>query len=177
MTEHPILFQDRLVEALLEGRKTQTRRVGPSARRWLKAEEGDTLWVREAWQPFADAGYIYRAGPWHGEPDLHKPYSGWKPSIHMPRRACRLELRLREKPYLQRLQDMTEADAKAEGVKACATHGRWLGPPRKGETEPGCFSSARDAFASLWDGINAPRGFGWTANPDVVVLRFWEVPT
>lgn len=84
-------------------------------------------------------------------------YGGrWRPSIHMPRWASRITLAV-EHIRLEHVQDITEADARAEGV------------------EPATISRSfayRDGFADLWDEINGPRGWGWVANPWVWAVTF-----
>ena len=95
-TERPILFQDTMVSAILDGRKTVTRRVGPT---WACCQAGDRLWVREA--------HALVDGPcWSGLPCVEGPDGQWayyrtgfdrtaprwRPSIHLPRWACRLHL-------------------------------------------------------------------------------------
>lgn len=175
MKEWPILFQDRLVRANLADRKTETRRVGPAAKRWLKAEAGDVLWVREAWHPVSTGGFHFRAdGPCgcFGPSKTGDPR--WRPSIHMPRAACRLFLELLEKPWLERLQDITEEGARAEGVEGQAS----VILPGLEEYRGAAWGhlTARGAFASLWDGINEPRGYGWDRNPEVTVLRYRRLP-
>lgn len=227
MVEHPILFKDRLVRALLRERepKTETRRVGPAAKRWLKAAAGDTLWVRESWMPLpveevsrlrsggmtpgpwsAQAGgVLYRATTMAPAFDyLAAAGHRWKPSIHMPRRAARVALVLSEKPWVESLQSIQEKGAVAEGVErfeakqsvtGCGYWGgvsRWLksdeaerSPGRYNRHNTACYVNGeavrtawvnpRDAFASLWDDVNAARGYGWDANPEVVVLRFKRV--
>lgn len=164
MADLPILFRDRLVRAILEGRKTQTRRVGPRAHHWLKMDAGDRLWVREAWHKHEGFPPCYRA-------DQDCDYAPWKPSIHMPRSISRIDLVLKEKPYTQPIRDITEQDSRAEGVEYAPSQpsGKdfgWLGSHRL--THP----TAREAFVDLWDSINDERGFGWANNPIVVVLTF-----
>lgn len=179
MTDRPILFQGRLVRAILRGEKTQTRRVGPGAKRWLKAEAGDRLWVRESgWLDRAEGRFFgYAATPEWAKaadtglfpsgvgPDFKPDPKDWKavPSIHMPRWASRITLELTEKPRLESLQAMRERDAVAEGVQRNGDY--WHGVNHDHKT-------ARDAFECLWDSINEDRGFGWDANPEVVVLTF-----
>lgn len=107
--EKPILFMDAMVAAILDGRKTVTRRVGKT---WATVQPGTRLWVREAWAPThpdhpkvrvsyrTDAtsyGRYQDADGWRcafPEPlGIKVPFPpAWRPSIHMPRWACRLEL-------------------------------------------------------------------------------------
>ena len=202
MIERPILFQGRLVRALLADRKTETRRCGPMAARWLRAEAGDILWVREAWAPmcrvrdptcFCDGEertknhYIeYRAdtenprpGDWPPEKDPDAPR--WRPAIHMPRTAARIFRVLVEKPWLEGIQEITEAGARAEGVKPLGAEefGGILKQSATGEgfhgSEGMAFVTARLAFEDLWNSINRVRGFGWDTKTPVVVLRFKKV--
>jgi hypothetical protein len=85
----------------------------------------------------------------------------WTPSIHMPRWASRITLEATADARLERLQDISEDDARAEGAE--------LGP-RPGATIDYVHSTARDAYAALWDEING--AVSWAANPEVVVLQF-----
>lgn len=137
--ERPILFSGPMVRAILEGRKTQTRRVlknpddGVSTtiedgsplycddggfwhpRPCPYGQPGDRLWVREAHQLSPD-GPIYRAtAREHGtyEPGGAGP---WRPSIHMPRWASRITLEITD-VRVERVQEITEDDAIAEGVE------------------------------------------------------------
>lgn len=123
MKEHGIVFSSLMVRAILCGRKTQTRRVAKSQRRW---NVGDRMWVRETWQhlqnqnnenasalePKSSSECFYRAD--ESDPTT-VPVSGrWRPSLYMPRWASRLTLEitgLRTEP----VQSITEADAIAEG--------------------------------------------------------------
>lgn len=196
MKERPILFRPRLVRAILDGKKTQTRRVvnpqpmvtvheplppteiiEAALRSIIEAEDcpygkpGDRLWVRESFSVPWKHGL--KEGPlpcWYwadGNPD-HGDWTRPKPSIHMPRWACRLLLEVVE-IRVQRLRDMTEEEAQAEGAeRGVCTHP---------DCEPGSCASSRyrTAFAMLWDTINADRGFGWGANPLVRVVTFKRV--
>ena len=87
--------------------------------------------------------------------------SPWKPSIHMPRWASRITLGLTE-VRVQRLQEISEEDAKAEGV--------WGDEPYQGVGD-----LPSDRFAALWDSINEKRGFGWNTDPFVWCLSFKRV--
>lgn len=182
VSEKPILFSGAMVRAILDGRKTQTRRVvKPQPSRdlfhleclpggeWRDEEvslglcpygqPGDRLWVRETWGMTVDAGVhpadselVYRAT----DPDWSTT-EGWKwrPSIFMRRFACRLFLEVTA-VRVERLQDISPQDAWAEAIP----HDDW-------ET-----GGAVTEFARLWDSINAKRGYGWESNPWVWVVEF-----
>jgi len=177
--EIPILFSGPMVRAILEGRKTQTRRVvkpqslfdGKEAivkrfpeQKGLGYEVGDRLWVREAFS--YDRLDIDKDGtlpPWYwadGNPengDWTKP----KPSIHMPRWASRITLEVTA-VKVERLQDISEEDAKAEGVaKPILPH--WPERP---------YASA---FRGLWSDINGKTA--WLDNPWVVAISFKPSPS
>lgn len=115
--------------------------------------------MRETWCPSPD-GPIYRATEEDAgslEPDDRNI---WKPSIHMPRWASRLTLEV-VAVRVERVQEIAEADAMAEGVE----YGLHLpGHPRQ--------CTARWQFMKLWDSINAARGFGWDSNPWAWVVEF-----
>jgi hypothetical protein len=85
----------------------------------------------------------------------------WRPSIFMPKEAARLFLQVAN-VRVERLQDITEEDALKEGVKA-------YGPNNCSGT------SARIAFAELWDSLNEKRGYGWNTNCWVWVIEFERV--
>lgn len=186
MAERPILFSAPMVRAILNGTKTQTRRVvkpQPVATRgskkpWCSIEDllktcpygqpGDRLWVRESgwerpertprmmregadtWEP-----YYYDADGWIDED--HADFKRWgfrrRPSIHMPRWASRIDLEITA-VRVERLQDISEPDAKAEGVD-----------PQ--------FLLARTGFVSLWESINGTAS--WDENPWVWVIEFKRV--
>jgi len=181
----PILFSTDMVKAILAGRKTQTRRVvkpqpitlpqgfyfhpkkniaihiigNPSKHTAVTkhcpyGQIGDILWVRETW---AEYGPI--AGKFHYKADhINGPYVNdfkWKPSIHMPREACRLFLRITS-VRVERLQNITEADAIAEGIQY--------------NSDAPASITNKGSFAKLWESINGPAS--WQANPWVWVVEF-----
>jgi len=170
-----------MVRALLDGRKTQTRRLASSP--LAKALPDDRLWVRETSMPAIDAGggdfrYAadYDTAGYRRMADLHK----WTPAIHMVRRASRLTQVVTEVRF-ERLQDISEADAMAEGITSeevivgahCAggvhtevTATRYF---YDGCAEEG-FESAVDAYAALWDHLHGAGS--WDKNPELVALTF-----
>lgn len=174
ITEKPILFSTPMVQAILAGKKTMTRRV-------IKKEVelahpryalDDVLWVRETFGILSDLGnynngkdtILYKAT------EERKPYDTfmWKPSIFMPRAASRITLKVTD-VKIQLLQEITEEDARAEGI----TDG---GCTNCGNHEPcGCDKpspDARDSFIWLWDSINEKRGYGWGKDQWVYAIRF-----
>ena len=205
MKERPILFSGPMVRAILAGTKTQTRRVykprelepyeiidelddGRAWPYWFDPNQGpeyhpvvcpygapgDRLWVREAFalhrihdptppakvKPSLLLGVAYRATGDAAD-------GRWRSSLHMPRWASRLTLEVTG-VRVERLQAITEEDARAEGIEPRVTFGRTA--PRIHVA-----STHREAFEALWDEINAPRGYGWDANPWVWVVEFRRV--
>jgi len=121
---------------------------------------GDSLWVRESLHcAHATNEALYTADNADVMRDGVEARWEWQratlPSIHMPRWACRLELKIAA-VRVERVQDISDADARAEGVA-------------KSE---GVY---RDHFSFLWDSINAKRGVGWDVNPWVWVIEFTKV--
>jgi hypothetical protein len=182
MKERPILFSGRMVRAILENRKTQTRRVTGNY-----GVPGDRLWVRETlfcgddnlWRYSADNGQvgIECANPtamvvWA----LHKKQD-YCSSIFMPRWASRITVEITD-VRIQCLQEISEEDAMAEGISECLIPADDEGPNRIGymvgpdDGMSGLDVSPRDSFRKLWDSINAKRGFGWHTNPRVRALTF-----
>ena len=201
----PILFSPPMIRALLDGRKTQTRRMT------FEASPGDLLWVRETFAletsvesgdrpPFADgrpmklrsAGDVDCIEPAWTQPhyratdpdqDLTCERDGcaqcrddgmgphWRPSIYMPRWASRLTLEVTE-VRRERLQDITDDDAKAEGIRWSSRSEGYSYDPEDGG--PGYHRSApRVSFLKLWDSINGKRaGAAWDDNPLVTVISF-----
>jgi hypothetical protein len=214
--ERPILFSGPMVRAILDGTKTQTRRVilpsplyhsDPVGWVWDRKGRGmvkpegayldppygftqshwavlcpfghpdDRLWVRETWAaPFrrpgaSDPEFCYQADLAPGQQYLG--VDRWRPSIHMPRRASRISLELTG-VRVERVQDICEADAIAEGIEpvvAMGAHRTFV------NYAPGLPAHllARDSYRTLWDSLNAARGYGWDANPWVWVLEFRTV--
>lgn len=186
MRERPILFSGPMVRAILDGRKTQTRRVitkinpayldahcgeraGVNERRVNRAAlasmdcpfgvVGDRLWVREAWCEVR-SGLRYRADFPEGEPNPLR----FKPSIHMPRSASRLTLEV-ESVRVERVQDIGEVDATFEGVAPVEN-------PAPTDPDGWDATDYRAGFARLWDSLNKSRGYGWDANPWVWAISF-----
>lgn len=215
MTDRPILFSGPMVRALLDGSKTQTRRLlnpqpyptanvtgfqkvfkdrpyfeatgenGPISCAFpqggcfcvpypnIKIATGDRLWVREAWKvdraldtmkPRDIRSGVYVAYDAGGASHQIKPKL-WiggrlRPSIFMPRWASRLTLTVTD-VRIQRLQNISEGDARDEGCKAIGSHN---GPD---EDE----RSYVWTFQTLWDSLNAERA-PWEANPWVVAYSF-----
>lgn len=152
--EHPILFSGPMVKALLEDRKTQTRRpIKPrDAHQCPYGSVGGILWVREAYTE-DDAGFIYRA-----DNECIGNSVRWRPSIFMPRRASRITLTITD-IKIQRLQDITEPQAMAEGVTLLCSS-----------------ESCRDAFRRTWDWLHKPYGLaGWDSNPLVWAIGFKRI--
>lgn len=128
---------------------------------------GDRLWVRETWMDLTGTGishwdvatgkrarYAYGAeSPPGSESDEARKDFGlkWRPSIHMPRQACRLVLEVTD-VRVGRLQAISEADARAEGV------------------DPEMPDECVLAFQRLWESINGPAN--WDSNPWVWVIEF-----
>jgi len=116
---------------------------------------GNQLWVRETFHQHYMGGLpCYKADDNCKETDV----INWKPSIFMPRWASRIQLEIKD-IRIERIQDISEEDAKAEGIE-------W------GE---GAGSNPRVIFSNLWDSINEKRGFGWGLNPWVWVIDFERI--
>jgi len=189
MKSRPILFSAPMVRALLAGTKTQTRRVCKPANEsnltfvtrcggFWGDEDGDVLftcpygqpglrlWVRETWayETHALASKHYeQEGPWVYAADNRgtqgRLCDRWRPSIHMFRAASRLTLEITG-VRVERLQDISEADAIAEG---------W---PK--QIDPGAHTGGNggpfDWYRALWESINGPGS--WDANPWVWCISF-----
>jgi len=162
MTERPIMFKGPMVRAILDGTKTQTRRLS------LRGEcgPGTILWVRETFCEQGCGRFLYRASVENPEWKMRR----WKPSIFMPRMASRIELEV-TLVCCQLLQDISEEDAEAEGAMTW-----WNGLSQ--EEQFGMYDGGRGpiaAFRMLWDSINAKRGVGWDTNPWVWAVSFRRV--
>ena len=180
MKERPILFSGPMVRAILNGNKIQTRRVVKShpAYRCPYGEVGDLLWVRETWG--VAPGYDHlppRDLMPHGMKVNYAAdgsLSGCKlrPSIHMPRWASRITLEITE-VRIELLQQISEADATAEGVQAIPYTGENAGPNRfTVDVAGGSLNAptAVEAFRALWEYINGDGA--WRENPWVWVVAF-----
>ena len=183
----PILFNTEMVRAILDGRKTVTRRPVKFGRgrnpKWsgyvpdggvlygsnnipaAKApyQAGDILWVRETWTSVPGGSYIYKVSvecpdAWRGT---------WHPSIHMPKEAARLFLRV-VAVWVERLKDITPEQIDAEGCK------EWTYSAMTGEPLP----SGPSWFRIAWDRTIKPSdlpAYGWEANPWVWVIKFERI--
>jgi len=158
INEKPILFNAEMVRAILNDRKTMTRRViknfwNISYSPWQK---GMTLWVRETWADNIKGcpnGITYRADHYDPQGDGPANPIKWKPSIYMPRWASRITLEI-VNVRVEQVQDISEEDAIAEGVR----------------TDDPILN-----FSILWDSINKKYGFGWTENPRCRCILFRRI--
>lgn len=193
--ERPILFSGEMVKAILDGRKTQTRRVVKlrdgedvgSIDRYRIAttgdngrvtdcpygKPGDRLWVRESHAPryFDDFTAAYKADWTSGAAEyVNEPT--WKPSIHMFRKDSRINLEITN-VRVERLNEISWKDAKAEGVEPSLSAGfdfdidgmLW---------DSGCKKYV-DEYKRLWDKINGKK-HPWSSNPWVWVVEFKKLP-
>ena len=191
MEERPIIFNTENVKAILDGRKTQTRRVIKKhplsgieitpKHNLHELERGynllipncpygqirERLWVRETFQN-SDAivngkTIIYKAD----EDEWGKKYVMWTSPLFMPRWASRITLEITEVRVekLQEIENYPE-DYKAEGYTPLMIGKSAI------DGEP--FEASADFawFEELWDSINAKRGYGWENNPWVWVIKF-----
>lgn len=184
--ERGMIFNDEMVRAILGGNKTQTRRIveekfyGRAVAAELLAKHcpygqpGDRIWVRETYRVHGNATdvatLVYRASvrnSWteqtHRVPVevCNKPVSEkWTPSIHMPRWASRILLEITD-VRVERLHDMSEADAKAEG----ATPATYKITPSE--------AVYRVGFGDIWRSIYGQDN--WLSNPLVWVIEFKRI--
>jgi len=207
--ERPILFSAPMVCAILEGRKTVTRRevkkrpaldclaagfepafltLPGNADLCPYGKPGDRLWVRETWycnhsevqkgpylqpadmqdldQAREDGDLVYAAD---GLNPYEQDQPTWKPSIHTPRWASRILLEITD-VRVERLQDITEEQAKAEGVRLYTDHAE-LGDWWHVEGIETYSADPRKSFELLWSSV----GGDWQANPWVWVVEFKRV--
>lgn len=142
-------------------------------------EAGDRLWVRETFAIELQSDIVVEgcAVASGGDPEVYYRADGedqwkcgWRPSIHMPRWASRINLEVTG-VRVERVQDISEADAKAEGMFQFADTGIWgSGNPTAG---PMCGDSAKDAFRLLWEKINGDGS--WGVNPWTWVIEFKRI--
>lgn len=192
MKEHPILFSTEMVQAIIAGRKTETRRImksnssnmffdentgcwnekndpisGENIRNHY-GERNDILWVRETWAKIST----------YPEPDCFGKYlyksmgdtpEKWTPSIFMSKKAARIWLRI-ENIFPQKLQDISEEDAIKEGIEKIPskvfTHPQY----KNYYDDKDIYCSSYESFKSLWKSINGEES--WKENPWVWVIKF-----
>lgn len=199
MAIKPILFNTKMVRAILDGRKDATRRIVkgfiPDDAVWgytaftpkgyiscrgtfadgygekffkLPCESGDILYVRETWKKAPNGYYYYEDWQRNGIADVTK----WKPSIHMPKEAARIWLKVTD-VRVERLQEITDEQAKREGIQydECPTGFTW-----KQETDMhNCYTTPIGAMQALWNSTIRKSDldcYGWDANPWVWVIEF-----
>lgn len=205
--EKPILFNTEMVQTILEGRKATTRRIikglydsttetggdfkfcNKLKQVFYKNEKdlinsnapykvGDILYVRETWLN-ADDGYHYKANATFVSEEVRKEYGyKWKPSIHMPKVAARIFLKVTS-VRVERLQSITEEGAKTEG----AAKQIWYQPyGTKSESNQKYIgdlvhhqANYITGFADIWDRtLKKPNGwmYSFKENPWVWVIEF-----
>lgn len=172
MIARPILFSAPMVRALIAGTKTQTRRLlKPTLQTIPYGIPGDLLWVRET---FAHVANFPPTARYYATDDVHEARKK-RPAIHMPRWASRLTLEITD-VRVQRLQDISEEEAIAEGVcsfqEANDRPGSWEGLSQKNRNGlvRAYYGSARKAYSALWESINGQDS--WDTNPWIVALTF-----
>jgi len=206
----PIIFSTEMVKKILDGGKTQTRRVvknirpksrykhhelqgvqhvyynsgedafvffdkdGPAAHTYNFHRTGDVLYVRETWAHFRTLDGFAKQGLYDYKADFTDvvPWK-WRPSIHMPKEAARIFLRVTN-VRAERLQDISANDCMAEGIKC---DNEILNPDP--ETHEGIknwnLAFAKTSYKELWNKLNAKRDGGiytWDMNPWVFVYEF-----
>lgn len=198
----PIIFSTEMVKAILEGRKTQTRRImkpqpqnktaeiyggmGPlhevvftdGTVAYIKYEPDTVAWVRESFCniPVSPGGNARLSGKYYYKADEDIRPDGWrvpwKPSIHMPHAAARIFLCVR-KIRAERLLDISDEDAIAEGFEGEVCN-------HDGSGAHGCTDCMNSGwieppqlhFMYYWDELNEKRGYPWSSNPWVWVYEF-----
>lgn len=220
MAVKPILFNTGMVRALLDGRKTVTRRVvkpqhlcvldsqyhqeHPETPDKVLLEKlcqppyqpDDILYVRETWQEKRGGGYLYKVDTVNSF-DLFVTPDGrvvseipWRPSIHMPKEAARIFLRVTD-VRVERLLDPFFTNKAAifvlqnEGIdigehcRQCINH---YGSPccidHEEDDECGILDDIRGDFSERWDAAIKPADralYGWAANPWVWVIEFKRI--
>lgn len=197
MKERGMIFNGEMVRAILDGRKTQTRRpikwkqtrfteIGEreDGSKWPWSEDaehacdfwhpcpfggvGDRIWVRETWNKYGGL-LTYRADhDWID--DMRKETvctAKWVPSIHMPRWASRILLEITD-VRVERLNSISQEDAQAEGLELTGWRPTYSDPDSGGEV-----MTPYDNFAQLWESIYGEES--WKANGWVWVISFKRV--
>jgi hypothetical protein len=202
----PILFNTEMVRAILGGRKSCTRRIVkgfiPNNAVWgytaftpkgyiscrgtfadgygekffkLPCKLGDILYVRETWKKAPNGYYYYEDWQRNDIADVTK----WKPSIHMPKEAARIWLKVTD-VRVERLQEITEEQACMEGTnpwdEACYENNGWH--PTLSDPDSGGEPNMVDGFHKLWNSTIKKSDldrYGWEANPYVFVIEFVKI--
>jgi hypothetical protein len=196
--EKPIIFSTPMVQAILEGRKTQTRRVC-LLQNWSYSELhdlnknkifrkidgnvtcpynniGDFLWVRETYSPKPVLYHMrYKASMTElGLHEFKSVYGDWKPAFFMPKDAARIWLQITN-VKVERVQDISDSDAKQEGIETFSdgpynaiSYADYLNPNKLLELP-------KDSYKSLWVKINGLDN--WNQNPWVWVIEFKVLST
>lgn len=205
MAIKPILFNTKMVRAILDGRKDATRRIVkgfiPDDAVWgytaftpkgyiscrgtfadgygekffkLPCESGDILYVRETWMDYAGLT-MYKA-----DCDIYRldslNFAGfvWHPSIHMPKGAARIWLKVTD-VRVERLHDITPKGAESEGVGNLFYDDIGYGEKNYGTEVDPEYGIAKEQFAWLWESTIKKSDldrYGWDANPYVWVIEF-----
>ena len=196
----PILFSTSMVKAILDGKKTQTRRVikiDDAPENWkisiagtsiVRAEPydvklpryaaGDILWVRETWSEHQE--YYNNSAKVFAEPHYIYKADGvyankWRPSIHMPKEAARIFLKVTD-VRVERLQDITPTQCLKEGCNAKQISSYMKQLPFSNDDN--FFISYRLSFKDIWDSTIKKQDldkYGWEGNPWVWVIEFERV--
>jgi hypothetical protein len=172
-----ILFNTEAVKALIEGRKTQTRILlgakgtlypNETLMEWTKRwnieppyQVGDILYVRETWSKIRNSDgsfnkYVYKTDGYPHEDGKYILKFKWHPSIHMPKEAARIWLKVTN-VRAERLQDISEEEARKEGTELVSLDGRSIITP-----------NYKAAFEWIWKKIYK----NWNDNPWVWVIEF-----
>ena len=187
MKSKPILFSTPMVQSILEGRKTQTRRI--VKKQFLNGDEpkfstrnseltgvcpfgqiGDLLWVRETFRPKGHSFPIgehfeYKAT---AETDGNPMNEPWKPSIFMPKDAARIWLKITA-IKVERLNDISDEDAKNEGIILSEHSSENVALWHRYDDGSYTFLH-QTSFRTLWESINGKGS--WNNNPWVWVIEF-----
>lgn len=168
MKDIPIIFSPPMVRAILDNRKTVTRRL---AKQWLRVKAGQRLWVRETWSDASGTTPGQRCALYRAT------YSGpsgiiWKPSIFMPRWASRITLEAREDARVERLQEIDGSEVEAEGLQFAWGDRQTLGT----DEERARRLLYELLYEQLWDSLHAHHVAKlWRDNPEVVRIAFRRI--
>lgn len=179
----PILFNMKMVRAILDGRKSCTRRIiKPQPQGYFEVSEeplyiydtdgkqgkitppyqpGDILYVRETWKQAPNGYYYYEDWQKDDIADVTK----WKPSIHMPKEAARIWLKVTD-VRVERLQEITRLSVQKEGIEV---------DPKECAGKFDFITELFLLFQELWDSTIKKSdldSYGWDANPYVWVIEF-----